>query len=75
MFMTYDSNYVDYVDAIIYHVNNKLMLMQRQYKNSFPQIFFRIAVLKRPQGSWENILNKTSLIGDHLICMQNFRKN
>ena len=24
MFMTYDSDYVDYVDAIIYYVNNKL---------------------------------------------------
>ena len=51
--------------------------MKRQYKNNFPQTFFRIAVLKSPQGSWENIFNKTSLIGDHLIRirMQNFRKN
>ena len=54
MLIIYESNYVDYVELLF------IILMKRQYKNSFPQIFIRIAVLKSPQDSWENIFNKTS---------------
>ena len=52
-------DYVDYVNTVIvYYANNKLMLMEGQYKSSCAQVFFGIAVLKNSQGSRESIFDK-----------------
>ena len=50
-------DYVDYANTVVVHYanNNKLMLVEGEYKSSCAQVFFGIAVLKNSQGSRESI--------------------